>query len=93
MACQEAAQKRPASDHVAGGAGGARQQQQDTGLVLDPFGGSGTTVIACKKSGRRARLIEMDQVCGHHYSQVANSRNDLLDGRVLGPHEYRDDRK
>ena len=29
-------------------------------IVLDPFGGSGTTVIACEKSGRRARLMELD---------------------------------
>jgi DNA modification methylase len=29
-------------------------------LVLDPFGGSGTTVIACEKSGRRARVSEHD---------------------------------
>jgi DNA modification methylase len=28
--------------------------------VLDPFGGSGTTLIACEKSGRRARLMELD---------------------------------
>ncbi|MDO9053397.1 MAG: site-specific DNA-methyltransferase [Gallionella sp.] len=29
-------------------------------IVLDPFGGSGTTLIAAEKSGRYARLMEMD---------------------------------
>jgi DNA modification methylase len=28
--------------------------------VLDPFGGSGTTIIACERTGRQARLIELD---------------------------------
>jgi DNA modification methylase len=29
-------------------------------LVFDPFGGSGTTLIACEKNNRQARLIELD---------------------------------
>lgn len=30
------------------------------GIVLDPFGGSGTTMIAAHKMGRRSRLVELD---------------------------------
>lgn len=29
-------------------------------IILDPFGGSGTTLIAAEKSDRKARLIEID---------------------------------
>ncbi len=28
--------------------------------MLDPFGGFGSTLISCEKTGRQARLIELD---------------------------------
>ncbi|QWP77509.1 site-specific DNA-methyltransferase [Lysobacter sp. K5869] len=37
-----------------------RNSSKSRDLVLDPFGGSGTTMIACEKAGRRARLLELD---------------------------------
>ena len=37
-----------------------RNSSKTSDIVLDPFGGSGTTLIACEKSGRRARLMELD---------------------------------
>lgn len=37
-----------------------RNSSRPGDAVLDPFGGSGTTLIAAEKSGRVARLIELD---------------------------------
>jgi DNA modification methylase len=37
-----------------------RNSSKSRDIVLDPFGGSGSTIIACEKAGRQARLIELD---------------------------------
>ena len=37
-----------------------RNSSKGRDIVLDPFGGSGTTMIAAERSGRRARLVELD---------------------------------
>jgi DNA modification methylase len=40
------------------------------GLILDPFAGSGTTILACERTKRRAAAIEIDP----HYVDVAVRR-------------------
>jgi DNA modification methylase len=37
-----------------------RNSSKSRDIVLDPFGGSGTTMIAAEHAGRRARLVELD---------------------------------
>ena len=37
-----------------------RNSSKTRDTILDPFGGSGSTLIACERSGRQARLIEME---------------------------------
>ena len=52
------------------------------GLVLDPFGGSGTTLLAAEKTGRKARVMELEA----SYVDVAVRRWQTYTGRqaVLG---------
>lgn len=47
------------------------------GVILDPFGGSGTTLIASERTGRQARLIEIDP----HYCDVIVKRWEDLTGK------------
>ena len=37
-----------------------RNSSKSRDTILDPFAGSGTTIIACEKAGRQARVIEID---------------------------------
>ena len=46
------------------------------GLILDPFGGAGTTLIAAERTGRRARVIELEPA----YVDVSIARWQLLTG-------------
>lgn len=46
-------------------------------VVLDPFGGSGTSVVACEQLGRRCATIELDP----HYASVIVERWERLTGR------------
>jgi DNA modification methylase len=51
--------------------------------VLDPFAGSGTTVIACENTRRRARAVEIDP----RYVDVIVKRWQTYTGREA----YRED--
>jgi DNA modification methylase len=46
-------------------------------LVLDPFGGSGSTLIAAERTGRKARLLELDP----HYCDVIIRRWQTVTGK------------
>ena len=47
------------------------------GIILDPFGGSGTTLLAAERTGRRARLIEIDP----WYCDIAVKRWQVMTGK------------
>jgi DNA modification methylase len=48
------------------------------GLILDPFGGAGTTLIAAERTGRRARVIELNPI----FVDVSIERWQRLTGRT-----------
>ncbi len=60
-----------------------RVRRQRGGIVLDPFCGSGTILIAAEKTGRKARAIELDP----RYVDVAIQRWEKYTGKtaILAP--------
>ena len=49
--------------------------------VLDPFGGSGTTAVACVKIGRRCTSIEIDE--GYHDISMKRVAEAQMQPRLL----------
>ena len=47
-----------------------KNSSKEDDAVLDPFGGSGTTIIACEKLNRTAYVMEIDP----HYADVIRKR-------------------
>ena len=54
-----------------------RNSSKQGEIILDTFGGSGTTIIACEQLGRKARLMEIDQ----HYCDIIIARWEKLTGQ------------
>jgi len=56
-------------------------------IVLDTFAGSGSTMVACEKTGRAARLIEYDpgycDVIVKHWQGLTGGRAVTVDGRAF----------
>jgi DNA modification methylase len=53
-----------------------RDCSRRNGIILDPFGGSGTTILAAERTGRVARVIELDPL----YVDVAIRRWERVTG-------------
>jgi DNA modification methylase len=66
-----------------------RNSSQTRDIVLDPFAGSGSTLIGCEKAGRQARLIELeprycDVICRRFRDFTGKEALLEADGRRFG---------
>ena len=50
---------------------------EDKEIILDPFGGSGSTLIACEKLNRKCYMMEIDE----HYCDVIIKRWEEFTGK------------
>jgi len=62
-------------------------------IIIEPFGGSGSTLIACEKAGRVCRAIELDplyvDVIVRRYQEVTGQDARLETGEVFNELEKR----
>jgi DNA modification methylase len=68
----------PTTKPVALVADAIRDCSHHNGIVLDPFAGSGTTLIAAERTGRRARVIEIEP----RYADVIVRRWQAYTGKI-----------
>lgn len=58
--------------------GNMRLRAAEDGIVLDVFGGSGSTLIACEQTHRKCMMMELDP----HYCDVIIARWEKLTGQT-----------
>ncbi len=61
-----------------------RNSSSGAAIVVDPFGGSGSTLIACEKLGRKCRMMEIEP----HYCDVIIKRWEGFTGQKAELLEY-----
>ena len=54
-----------------------QNSSKEDDIILDTFGGSGTTIVACEQLGRKCRMMELDP----HYCDVIIARWEKLTGQ------------
>jgi DNA modification methylase len=83
----------PTAKPVALVADAIRDCSHRSGIVLDPFGGVGATLIAAERTGRKARLIELEpryvDATVKRWETLTRGRAVKVDAHVLNPEANR----
>ena len=54
-----------------------KAMSKEDDIIIEPFGGAGTTLIACEQLGRKCRISELDE----HYCDVIKTRWETFTGK------------